>query len=372
MSVKCRELITTLEQLAPNHLAEDWDNIGLLVGSPEQTIHKIIVTLDVDQAVVSHAIAIGADMIVSHHPVIFKGITTIRTDLPLGSMLFDLIKNGIAVYAAHTNLDSAPGGVNDILAQKFELKDSKALATVYQEKLYKLVVFVPESHAEKVRIAMSEAGAGYIGNYSHCTFQTKGVGTFLPLAATNPFIGEEGKLEFVNESRIETIMPAELHSRVIHAMLAAHPYEEVAYDEYLLLNKGASCGLGRIGRLVEAITLGEFIDKVKLSLGVNSIKVVGSAHTVISQVAVCGGSGASLIKNAIKAGADVLVTGDVKYHEAQQALAEGLAIIDAGHFATEQPVVQCVATYLNEQADKNAWNLEIIANNSSKDVFTAY
>lgn len=372
MPVKCRELITTLEQLAPKHLAEDWDNIGLLIGSPEQTIHKIIVTLDVHKTVVSQAIALGADMIIAHHPVLFKGITTIRTDLPLGSMLFDLIKEGIAVYAAHTNLDSAPGGVNDILAQKFELKDSKPLTTVYQEKLYKLVVFVPESHVEKVRIAMTEAGAGHVGNYSHCTFQTKGVGTFLPLAATTPFIGTEGKLEFVDESRIETIVPAGVRSRVINAMLEAHPYEEVAYDEFLLLNQGSRSGLGRIGRLVEPIYLRDFINQVKRILKVDSVKAAGSANTLIRQVAVCGGSGAGLIKNAIKSGADVLVTGDIKYHEAQQAIAEGLAIIDAGHFATEQPLIQCVAAYLNEQAGKNAWNVEIIANNSSKDVFTAY
>ncbi|TWH48835.1 Nif3-like dinuclear metal center hexameric protein [Sporomusa sp. KB1] len=372
MSVKCHEVITKLEQLAPKHLAEDWDNIGLLVGSPEQTIHKIMITLDVDQTAINQAITVGADMIVSHHPVLFKGITNIRTDSPLGSMLFDLIKNKIAVYAAHTNLDSAPGGVNDILAQKFQLKDSKPLSTVYQEKLYKLVVFVPASHVEKVRIAMSEAGAGHIGNYSHCTFQTKGVGTFLPLAATTPFIGREGQLEFVDESRIETIVPSGLRCRVINAMLAAHPYEEVAYDEYLLQNKGPNCGLGRIGRLGEAMSLRDFSNQVKHLLMVNSIKVAGSADTVINQVAVCGGSGASLIKNAIKAGADVLVTGDVKYHEAQQALMEGLAIIDAGHFATEQPVVQSVAAYLDKQARENGWAVEMIANNSGKDVFTAY
>lgn len=372
MSVKCHELITKLEQLAPKQLAEDWDNIGLLVGSPEQTIHKIIITLDVDQAVVNQAIALGADMIVAHHPVIFKGITNIRTDLPLGSMLADLIKSGIAVYAAHTNLDSALGGVNDILAQKFQLKDSRPLTTVYQEKFYKVVVFVPESHTEIVRIAMTEAGAGHIGNYSHCTFQTKGVGTFLPLLSTTPFIGEEGRLEFVEESRIETILPAHLRSRVINAMLAAHPYEEVAYDEYLLLNKGSSCGLGRIGRLGEAVSLGDFINQVKHTLLINSVKVAGSVNAVISQVAVCGGSGAGLIKDAIQAGADVLVTGDVKYHEAQQALAQGLAIIDAGHFATEQPVVQCLTAYLKEQARKNGWNIEIIDNNVSEDVFSTY
>ncbi len=372
MSVKCSELVTALEKLAPKHLAETWDNIGLLIGSPEQNIHKIFVTLDVDQDAVRQAINVGADMIVAHHPVIFKGITSIRTDLPFGSMLFDLIKNKIAVYAAHTNLDSAPGGVNDILAHKLGLKEIKPLTTVYQEQLHKLVVFVPSSHVEEVRVAMTEAGAGHIGNYSHCTFLTKGVGTFLPLASTSPFIGKVGALEYVEESRLETIVPAPLRFPVITAMLAAHPYEEVAYDDYLIQNKGNNYGLGRIGRLADAISLEDFIKQVKCSLMVNSINVAGSVHKTINQVAVCGGSGASLINTALKAGADVLVTGDVKYHEAQQAVAAGLAVIDAGHFATELPVVEGVTAYLVEQIKKNAWNVDVLANQSSKDVFTSY
>lgn len=372
MSVKCRDIIAELEQLAPSYLAEDWDNIGLLVGNPDQDIHKVIVALDVDREVISEAVAVGADMIVSHHPLIFKGISHIRTDLPLGSMLAGLLKHEIAVYAAHTNLDSAPGGVNDVLAQKFNLQGVIPLTTVYQEELHKLVVFVPVSHVEKVRTAMTEAGAGHIGNYSHCTFQTQGVGTFLPLAETTPFIGEQGKLEFVEEYRLETIVPASRRSKVIAAMVAAHPYEEIAYDEYTLINRGLRCGLGRVGSLIKPMPLLEFIEKVKVALSARSIKVAGPANAVITKVAVCGGSGAGLVKNAIKAGADVLITGDVKYHEAQQAVAEGLVVIDAGHFATEQPVVECVVDYLNQCTIKNSWNLEILANDVNKDVFTSY
>ncbi|WP_425061267.1 GTP cyclohydrolase 1 type 2 [Sporomusa carbonis] len=372
MSVKCRMIMDTLEQLAPKHLAENWDNIGLLIGYPEQNIHKIIVTLDVNAEVVAKAIETNADMIVAHHPLIFKGITNIRTDLPQGNILSSLIKAGIAVYAAHTNLDSTNGGVNDVLSQKLSLQDVKPLTTVYQERLHKLVVFVPGTHVEQVRAAMTEAGAGHIGNYSHCTFQIQGTGTFLPLAGTNPFIGEQGKLEYVDECRLETIVPATLSHRVINAMLAAHPYEEVAYDEYLLLTGGAGFGLGRIGRLPNPMRLEDFIRQVKTALKVNYVKVAGSTNNEITRVAVCGGSGASLIKHAIAAKADVLVTGDVKYHEAQQAVAEGLAIIDAGHFATEQPVVECVANYLAEAAVKNSWKLDIIANNTNQDVFSIF
>ena len=372
MSVKCRDIIAKLEQLAPGYLAEDWDNIGLLVGSPEQTIHKVSVALDVDMAVIDEAIAGGADMIVAHHPLIFKKISQLRTDLPLGSMLSALIKHGIAVYAAHTNLDSAPGGVNDVLARKLNLLAAVPLTTVYQEPLHKLAVFVPASHVEQVRMAMIEAGAGHIGNYSHCTFQTQGIGTFLPLAGTVPFIGEQGRLEFVEEYRLETIVAKSRRSEVIAAMLAAHPYEEVAYDEYVLKNNGPRYGLGRVGRLSESMSLAEFIQKVKAALGVEAIKVAGPAAAVINTVAVCGGSGASLIETASKAGADVLVTGDVKYHEAQQAIAEGLVIIDAGHFATEQPVVESVVRYLTLCADQKNWNVQIMASHVHKDVFRFY
>lgn len=372
MSVKCRDIIAKLEQLAPSYLAEDWDNIGLLVGSPEQTIHKVIVTLDIDSEVISEAIAVGADMIITHHPLIFKGISHIRTDLPLGSMLSALIKHGIAVYAAHTNLDSAPRGVNDVLARKFNLLDVAPLTTVYQETLHKLAVFVPVTHVEKVRMAMAEAGAGHIGNYSHCTFQTQGIGTFLPLAGTTPFIGEQGKLEYVEEYRLETIVAKSRRSEVIAAMLAAHPYEEVAYDEFVLKNSGFRHGLGRVGRLTESIPLEEFMKKVKTALHIDTIKVAGPANAIISTVAVCGGSGASLIETASKAGADVLVTGDVKYHDAQQAIAEGMVVIDAGHFATEQPVVDNVVRYLTLCINEKNWDLQIVASNVHKDVFRTY
>jgi dinuclear metal center YbgI/SA1388 family protein len=371
MSVICRDIIDELEKLAPQHLAEAWDNVGLLLGDPAQTVHKVIVALDVDQSLVNEAITTGANLIISHHPLIFKGLTSIRTDSPQGSILAALIKAGIAVYAAHTNLDSAHGGVNDVLAQKLALKDIRTLTTGYQEQVHKLVVFVPESHVEQVRTAITEAGAGHSGNYSHCTFQTQGTGSFLPLIKSHPFIGEQGRLEFVDECRLETIFPVSLRSNVIHAMLAAHPYEEVAYDEYLLLNKAESYGLGRVGGITP-MGLDLFIRHVKTALHINSIKVAGPVNTLIKKVAVCGGSGASLVKNAIRAGADVLVTGDVKYHEAQQAVAEGLAIIDAGHFATEQPVIERVADYLNDCSGKKSWDIAIITHNTARDIFTIY
>lgn len=371
MSVICRDVLHALETLAPPQLAEPWDNVGLLLGDPAQPVQKIMVALDVDQALAAEAITAGADLIVVHHPLIFKGLTRIRTDSPQGKLLADLITAGIAVYAAHTNLDSARGGVNDVLAQKLALTEIRPLTTAYQEPLHKLAVFVPATHVDQVRTAITAAGAGHIGNYSHCTFQTQGTGTFFPLTGAQPFLGRQGKLEFADECRLETVFPASLRSQIIAAMVAAHPYEEVAYDEYQLLNKGPSYGLGRVGALAAPMGLARFISQVKTALQIGTVRVAGAeAEQQVGTVAVCGGSGASLIQQAVAAGAHVLVTGDVKYHEAQQAAAAGLTIIDAGHFATEQPVVGFVADYLQQWAGKNHWDITIIGNQSNKDAFT--
>lgn len=372
MSVKCQTIINELDKIAPHHLAETWDNVGLLVGSPEQSIKKIFLTLDVNEDVVEQALSNKVDMIITHHPLIFNGVKCIRTDLPQGRLLAKIIKNDIALYASHTNLDIACGGVNDILAGKFDLIDVEPLTESYVEKLIKLVVFVPVAHVEAVRQAICEAGAGHIGNYSCCTFQTDGMGTFLPQAGTNPFIGGAGKLERVQEVRLETVMPEKISKRVLEAMLKAHPYEEVAYDLFLLANKHSKLGIGRIGCLVVPKSLKEFALEVKKILGVNFLRVVGSQGKSINKVAVCGGSGAGLIQAAASAGADVLVTGDVKYHEAQDAIAANVAIIDAGHFATERVVIDYLYQILYTSAIKDGWNIEIVIDNTSKDVFCGY
>lgn len=370
MSVKCQMIMTALEKLAPLRLAEPWDNVGLLIGSPIQEVKNILVALDITEPVIDFANNHMCDMIVTHHPVIFKGITSIRTDKPQGQLLARLLKSNIAIYAAHTNLDVAAGGVNDVLACQLGLQNIKILNVSCTEKLVKLVVFVPDSHVDEVRAAITEAGAGHIGNYSHCSFQTHGVGAFLPLAGTKPFLGKQGQLEYAQEYRLETIMPEEFSRVVIKAMLQVHPYEEVAYDLYPVLNDGAAFGLGRIGQLAASAPLFDFATQVKQALGLNNVKIAGDRTQMIRKVAVCGGSGASLISKAISAGADVLVTGDVRYHEAQEALALGLAIIEAGHFASEQPVVPVVADYLRHCAHDNNWSIGVHAAMLENDVFT--
>ena len=372
MSVKCQVIMDAMDRLAPRYLAENWDNVGLLLGSPAQSITKILVTLDVTQAVADQAVRDGIDLIITHHPVIFKAVKNIRTDLPQGKLLASLLKANIAVYAAHTNLDSAAGGVNDILTQKLQLEDTKPLAVSHTEKLYKIVAFVPKTHLEVVRQALADSGAGHIGNYSHCTFSTAGTGTFMPLKNAKPFIGQKNTLEYVEEIRLETIVTEKNSRRVIKEMLKAHPYEEVAYDLIELENAGNSLGLGRIGKLASPMLLSQFIPYVKEALGIEYVSAGGIQSKKIKKVAVCGGSGASLLHKAAFAGADVLVTGDVKYHEALDALAAGIAVIDAGHFATEQPVISYVAEYLTACADKEKWTVDIINDRVNQDVLSIY
>ncbi|MDR3565171.1 MAG: Nif3-like dinuclear metal center hexameric protein [Negativicutes bacterium] len=372
MSVKCQTIIDAVHELAPLHLAESWDNVGLLVGCADQAINKILVALDVTPELALRATNEGVDMIIAHHPLIFEPLTSIRTDQPLGRTLASLIKADIALLAVHTNLDAAAKGVNDVLADRLGLRGKRPLVVSQQEKLLKLVVFVPASHSEEVRAAITGAGAGHIGNYSDCTFQTTGTGTFLPLPGTSPFTGQQGKLEYAPEIRLETILPATLSRKVVGAMLQAHPYEEVAYDLYPLENQSPATGLGRLGELAETMTFGEFAAKVKIALQADHVRAVGDSRRLVKIVAVCGGAGASVISQAAAAGADVLVTGDVKYHEAQAAQQMGLAVIDAGHFATERPAVDGIASYLKDCAARGDWSVTINTDILSKDVFQVY
>ena len=369
MSVSIKSVISAIEELAPTHLAEKWDNVGLLIGNPNQMISKVLVTLDVTLDVANYAAQHGYGLIISHHPLIFKGLTAVRTDNPQGELVALLVRREIAVYAAHTNLDIAQGGVNDALAAKLELTNIRPLTVTSEEKLLKLVVFVPSTHVETVLEAIGKAGAGHIGNYSHCTFQSQGLGTFLPLAGTKPFLGQQGQLEYVDEARLETILPQIRSKAILKALFDAHPYEEVAYDLYPLVNTGRQYGLGRLGTLAEPCDCREWLQQLKTALNLSQVRVVGDIQKPVQQVALCGGSGASMIDHAIRAGADVLVTGDVKYHEAQEAAARGLIIVDGGHFATEQPIVAAVVDYLRHYTTHAGWKLIVDSETTNKDVF---
>ena len=358
MRVNCGIIMAAIEKMAPVRLKEDWDNVGLLVGRPDSEVDKLVLTLDVTQEVIEEAIEAGAKMIVAHHPFPFKPGKTIRTDQFEGAMLAALLKNDIAVYAAHTNLDSAVGGVNDALAELLGLQESTPLRPA-EGRLAKLVTFVPEGHAERVWQAMTEAGAGHIGNYSHCGFRMAGTGTFLPGVGSHPFIGEASRMETVREIRLETVAPVFLVKGIVSALLKVHPYEEVAYDVYGLDNVRSEGGLGRIGKLPHPFSLCEFAAHVSRLLQVEGLRYAGEASAKIESVAVCGGSGMEMSALARSCGADVLVTGDIRYHEAQTAVAQGLCLIDAGHFATEYPILSRLQAWLRAQAKTDGWDCEI-------------
>ncbi len=274
--VLLKEIIKQMETFAPSHLAEEWDNVGLTIGNKNNQIKKILVALDVIPEVIEEAIQIGANLIVTHHPMIlFQKIKNIQADTALGKKIYALIQNNISAYCAHTNLDIAFGGTNDVLAKIAGLENIKILQETSHEDLKKIVVYVPQGYEENVQQAMCDAGAGFIGNYSHCSFAAEGIGTFLPLEGTNPFLGKQNTLERTKEVRLETIVPQSFCSVVLEAMKKAHPYEEPAYDVYTVEQKGKCYGIGRIGILKESMTFEEYSIFLKKQLSLDKIRIVG-------------------------------------------------------------------------------------------------
>ena len=366
--LRAKSIIKILDNWAKPYLIDNWDNTGFQIGNPNKDVKKILLALDLDNKVLEKAKEIKTDMIITHHPIIFKPLTKITTTDYQERLIYDIIKEGIVVYNAHTNLDLANGGVNDILAELLGLEDVDVLNTSYIEPLYKIVVYVPKSHSHKVRSALGEAGAGWVGNYSHCTYNSKGIGTFMPRDGTNPFIGETNKLEKVNEVKIETIMEDKNLKKVLNKMIKVHPYEEVAYDIYPLKNKGKEYGYGRVGNIKEML-LSSFLDLVKERLDVNPIKVYGYKNKDIKRVAICGGSGASFINDAYKKNADVYVTGDIKYHDAQLGHQLGLVVVDANHYDTEKIILSKLKDYIHDNIQSS---VEVIIHKESSPTVTLY
>lgn len=362
-------IIQMFEEFAPKHLAMEGDKIGLQVGTLNKDIKKVMVTLDVLEDVVDEAIQQGVDLIIAHHAVIFRPLKNLRTDMPAGKLYEKLIKHDIAVYIAHTNLDVAEGGINDLMAQALGLQRTEPLDILHTDALKKVVVFVPKTHHEQVLQAMAAIGAGWIGNYSHCTFNVEGIGTFMPMEGTNPFIGKEGKLEKVEEIRIETIVPAALQNRVVKAMMKAHPYEEVAYDIYPVEQTGPSFGIGRIGELAQEMNLKEFSEMVKEAFQVKGLRVVGDPTKKVKKVAVLGGDGNSYVSKAIFRGADVLVTGDIYYHTAHDAMTAGLSLVDPGH-NVEKIMKTAVQEILFDKLKETRYQTEVVVSTINTDPFT--
>ena len=352
MSVRIKDIKNILDQWASPNLAESWDQIGLFLGDPEKEVRAIKVALGVSPEVIEEAIASHADLLVTHHPLWMSPPMKLSEDQPIGKMVADLIRHNIGVLSAHTNLDACQDGVNDNLAKILELHEVTPLISKIQSNWLKLVVFVPETDADSLRNALGDAGAGQFKNYSHCAFSALGEGTFLPLTGARPAIGEIGKLEKVKEARIEAIVSRENLSTVLASMLAAHPYEEVAYDLIPLENQmGGNEGLGRVGNLQTEMAFDEFADFVKTKLNLQGVRFCGDSTKKIKKAALCGGSGMSLLKEALHSGADVYLTGDIKHHDAEEALQNGICLIDGGHFGTEKHVLSVIVEKLQKETN---------------------
>jgi dinuclear metal center YbgI/SA1388 family protein len=361
-------LIQAFEARVPKSLAVENDRIGLQIGTLNKPIKRIMITLDVLENVIDEAIEKKVDLIISHHAVIYRPLKTMRTDQGQSKLVAKCIQHDIAVYVAHTNLDIAEGGLNDWLAEALDLRNPEILSVTQSESLFKLAVYVPTSHADQVREAMGRQGAGYIGDYSYCSFNTQGIGTFLPEQGATPFIGSVGKLERVQEVKIETVVPQKQLKRVIQAMLLAHPYEEVAYDHYLLENKGKAHGLGRVGRLETPISLKELAMKTKSIFNLAGCRVVGDLDTFVSKVAILGGDGNGFVHEASFIGADVFITGDIYYHTAHEAILEGLSIIDVGHHV-EQIMKRGVKALLDSFINAEEYEAEVFVSEANTNPF---
>lgn len=341
--VKAAQIVNLLEEFASPDLAETWDNSGLQVGSLNAEVQGVLLALDPDPAAVAEAARLGY-MLITHHPLLIKGINRIDTARPPGVLIRQALMADVTIYCLHTNLDSTPGGVSDCLAELIGLSGIKVLKP-QPTNLFKLVVYVPLSHLDSLRKALGEAGAGHIGQYSHCSFAALGEGSFLPGAGANPYLGNPGQLELVQEFRLETVVKPTYLGRALAAMTKAHPYEEVAYDLFRLENL-ADHGLGRIGKLPESICLNEFALKVAKTLGCPGVKVTGCPDQPVRKVAVVGGSGADYLRDAWQKGAHCLITGDIKYHQAKQAEELGIALIDPGHYHSEAVILPILAKFL--------------------------
>lgn len=345
MPVTVRDVCEAMEAWAPPGLAYPWDRAGLHTGAPGQEVSRVLTCLTVNAGAVDAAEKARADMIVAHHPLIWDPLKHLRSDDPAAALCLRVAAAGTACYSAHTNLDVAPGGVNHLLAGMIGLRGTRPLSVPPQAARCKLVTFVPETRLAAVRDAVCGAGAGEIGAYRWCSFSAPGTGTFLPGDAANPHVGQRGTLNEEPERRFEAVLPQARAAAVVAALRAAHPYEEVAYDLVPLDNPDPRFSLGLRGTLPKAVTLRAFADHVRAALDLPHARFVGDGRRKVREVAVMGGAGGGEM-GRVPPGVDVFVTGDVKYHDADAALARGLAVVDAGHAGTEKAIATAMASHL--------------------------
>jgi dinuclear metal center YbgI/SA1388 family protein len=350
---KVTDVALAIQDIVPLSLAQSWDNVGLLIGDAKAQVSRILLTIDVTREVVAEARAMKAQLIVAYHPTIWDALKTVTADGP-GRLVYDLIRGGIAVFSIHTALDAAIGGVNDGLAEIVGIADPKPIGDYVQNPAgdaYKLIVFVPTDAADRLADAIFAAGAGHIGNYSHCGWSVEGTGTFLPLEGAKPAIGKKGRLEEVREVRLEAIVHGDKLTRVIEAMRKAHPYETPAFDVLRIHNPQDKFGLGRIGRLTRPMRIVQIVRRIKKATGAKAIGLVGQTDRLVKTAAVCAGSCGKIINLVIAAKVDLYLTGELKHHQALAAQQAGLTCICLSHTVSERFILKKFARQLQSRLD---------------------
>lgn len=356
--MRIADIAEIIEEWAPRWTAWEQDNVGLQLGDGERPIRRVGVALEVTPAIVREAIRRHWEMIVTHHPLFFRPPRTLTPDQPEGRMALELAEHRIGVYAAHTNLDFASEGVSMTLAKTLGLREVQFLAPL-RGLMSKLVVFVPSGHEDAVLDALSEAGAGIIGEYSHCSFRSPGTGTFKPSGRARPFIGAMGRVETADETKIEAVVPRARSREAVERVRAAHPYDEMAYDLIPVDTPDVNHGMGAVGVLPRPIRLATFLASIRRRLKAGSIRYAGDPRMFIRRVAACGGAGVELLRDAIRSDVDAFVTADVKYH-AFHGLPAGFALIDAGHAETEQVILRSLAKRLRAAARTRGERLDVV------------
>ncbi len=332
--MKIQEVVNYLNSLIPIGIQESYDNSGIQIGDAEAELKGVLISLDLTPKVVAEAMEKACNLIVTHHPFIFSGIKKITAGSPTGDLIYSLIRNGLAVYSAHTNLDKLNTGVSALLASHLGLQNAHVLVPE-ADSLKQLVVYCPKAEVAKLKEALYDAGAGRMGNYRHCSYTVSGCGTFEPLPGAEPFLGEVGHETATEEERVEMIYPKVFEKKIVETLKANHPYEEPAFALLPMTNANADLGLGIIGQLPDCLTAEAFLKSVKETLGLPMLRHSALCHKNVKTVAVCGGSGASFIEVALSQKADVFLTGDLKYHDFQKA--DGRIIVaDIGHYESEQ------------------------------------
>lgn len=339
------QIVDALNAFAPPKLAESWDNVGLMIGSKKQVVDKVLCALDVNLEVIDEAIREGAQIIVTHHPLLFKPISSIDYETPMGKMIQKLIKHDIAVFSMHTNFDIVAGGINDYLAEKIGLTHTMPLEVTSSKTLQKLAVYVPRTHYEQVRETLIRFNTCTIGQYTGCTFSSEGIGSFVPMEGSNPYVGEADQLEIVDEVKLECMIESDSLNAIIKEIKKVHPYEEIAYDVYNLEHMRVEEGIGRVGDC-EPIAIEHLIQKLKNIFNIPYVRLVAKENKMISRIALCSGSGGSFIGAAAKK-ADLYITGDVSFHQGQEALSKNLVVIDVGHYASENIAMKLIESYLS-------------------------